>query len=104
MTAEAAPAGPVTPASIPPDARPRLPRGVRLRHDAVREEWMLLAPERIVRANPVAVAILQRCTGERTLAEIVEDLAATFKAEPARIEADVRALLAQLNQSRMVDL
>jgi pyrroloquinoline quinone biosynthesis protein D len=100
----ARPAGTVTPASIPLEARPRLPRGVRLRHDAVRDEWMLLAPERIVRANPVAVAILERCTGKLTLAEIVDDLASAFKAEPARIETDVRALLAQLNQSRMVDL
>ena len=87
-----------------PGAKPRLPRGLRLRHDAVRGEWMLLAPERIVRANPVAVQVLQRCTGEATLEEIVDDLAAVFKAERARIDGDVRALLAQLATSRMVDL
>jgi pyrroloquinoline quinone biosynthesis protein D len=94
----------MTPQDIPGTARPRLPRGVRLKHDAVRGEWMLLAPERFVRANPVAVEILQRCTGEATLDEIVDGLAAVFKAERQRIDADVRALLAQLATSRMVDL
>lgn len=94
----------MTPQEIAPGAKPRLPRGVRLRHDAVRGEWMLLAPERIVRANPVAVQVLQRCTGEATLDEIVDDLASVFKAERARIDGDVRALLAQLATSRMVDL
>lgn len=94
----------MTPQDIPGTARPRLPRGVRLRHDEVRGEWMLLAPERFVRANPVAVQILQRCTGESTLDEIVDGLAAVFKAERQRIETDVRALLAQLATSRMVDL
>lgn len=92
------------PDEIPGGARPRLPRGVRLHHDEVRGEWVLLAPERIVKANAVAVAILQRCTGETALDDIVASLAADYKAEPARIEADVRALLAQLASSRMVDL
>jgi pyrroloquinoline quinone biosynthesis protein D len=94
----------VTPQDIPGDARPRLPRGVRLHHDTVRGEWMLLAPERFVRADAIAVAILQRCTGDASLDEIVTGLAAIYNADRQRIEADVRALLAQLASSRMVDL
>ncbi len=66
------------------DSRPRLPRGVRLRHDDVRGEWLLLAPERVVKANAVAVAVLERCDGARTLDAIVDDLATTYHARTAR--------------------
>ena len=84
-------------------ARPRLPRGVRLRHDGVRNEWHLLAPERVVKANPVAVEILKRCNGVATLDAIVDDLASAFTADRALIDHDVRALLRDLREKRMVD-
>jgi pyrroloquinoline quinone biosynthesis protein D len=89
---------------IADDARPRLPRGVRLREDKVRARWVLLAPERIVKVNPIAVEILRLCDGARTLREIVADLAARFKADPERIAADVRALLASLAEKRMAEI
>jgi pyrroloquinoline quinone biosynthesis protein D len=86
------------------DARPRLPKGVRLRHDEARGEWLLLAPERVVKADAIAVEILKRCTGERTIRDIVDDLAVVYAADRARIAADVRALLAELAAKRMLDL
>ncbi len=89
---------------IADDARPRLPRGVKLREDKVRARWVLLAPERIVKVNAIAVEILKLCDGRRTLAEIVAGLAERFKADPARISADVRALLASLAEKRMAEL
>ena len=89
---------------IADDCRPRLPRGVRLHHDATRGEWTLLAPERVLKADPIAVEILKRCTGEHTLEAIVDDLAATFKSDRARVDTDVRALLGQLAIKRMVEL
>jgi pyrroloquinoline quinone biosynthesis protein D len=89
---------------IPDDARPRLPRGVRLREDKVRERWVLLAPERIVKVNPIAVEILKLCDGSRSLAEIVAGLAGRFNADPARVGADVRTLIASLAEKRMAEL
>ncbi len=86
------------------DAKPRLPKGVRLRHDETRGEWLLLAPERVLKADAIAVEILKRCTGERTIRDIVDDLAATFTADRARIDADLRALLADLAAKRVLDL
>ena len=53
--------------AIAPDARPRLPRGVRLMHNEAQGGWVLLAPERIFKADAIAVEILKRCTGEATL-------------------------------------
>ncbi|MBV9066281.1 MAG: pyrroloquinoline quinone biosynthesis peptide chaperone PqqD [Methylobacteriaceae bacterium] len=91
-------------AAISEASMPRLPRGVRLKYDDTRNEWLLLAPERILKADPIAAEILKRCTGEATLAAIVDDLAASFGAERTRIDADVRALLAGLADKRMVEL
>jgi len=85
-------------------ARPRLPRGVRLSRDQARGGFVLLAPERVVRADPVAAAVLERCDGARTLSEIVDDLCASYRGERGRIEADVRALLANLAAKKMIEL
>ena len=85
-------------------SRPRLPRGVRLKHDDVRNEWLLLAPERVLKTNAIAVEVLKRCTGGQSFDAIVDDLASTFKAERARVEADVRTLLTELATKRLVDL
>jgi pyrroloquinoline quinone biosynthesis protein D len=89
---------------IADDARPRLPRGVRLREDKVRSRWVLLAPERVVKVNPIAVEILKLCDGSRTLGEIVTGLAERFNADPARVGTDVRTLIASLAEKRMADL
>jgi len=85
-------------------SRPRLPRGVRLHEDKLRDRWVLLAPERVVKVNPIAVEILRLCDGSRSLTEIVSDLAARFNADAERVGADVRTLLASLAEKRMVEL
>lgn len=93
--------GPADPAA---GCVPRLPRGVRLHHDKVRGGWTILAPERVIETDPVGAEILKRCDGERTLAAIVDDLAAAFDADRAEIERDVRAFLADLAGKRMLEL
>jgi hypothetical protein len=45
---------------IPTDARPRLPRGVRLVHNEAQGGWVLLAPERVFKADAIAVEIVKR--------------------------------------------
>lgn len=91
-------------AVVDPAARPRLARGVRLREDRTRGGRVLLAPERVLTANATAVEVLKRCDGERTVSAIVDDLAATFSADRARIAAEVEALLAGLAAKRMIEL
>ncbi len=93
-----------TPASIPPASRPRLPRGVRLVHNEAQGGHVLLAPERIFKADPIAAEILKRCTGEATFDAIVEDLARTYSAPRERIEADVTVLLRQLAEKKLLEL
>jgi pyrroloquinoline quinone biosynthesis protein D len=89
---------------IAADTKPKLARGVRLHQDTVRGGWSLLAPERVLTANPVAVEVLKLCDGSRTFAGIVDALSAKFSAERSRIEADAAALLGDLCAKRMVEL
>ncbi len=89
--------------SIDMDARPRLPRGVKLRRDEVRGRWTLLAPERIFEIDDTAAAVLQLCDGERNLAAIVADLAARYNAPDEVIEKDVVAMLGDLEAKRVLE-
>jgi pyrroloquinoline quinone biosynthesis protein D len=91
-------------ADIPPDARPRLPRGVRLVHNEAQGGWVLLAPERVFKADAIAVEIVKRCTGEVTIAAIVDDLATTYSAPRERILMDVTALLRSLADKKLLEL
>jgi pyrroloquinoline quinone biosynthesis protein D len=90
--------------SIAPDARPRLPRGVRLVHNEAQGGWILLAPERVFKANAIAAEIVKRCTGEATLEAIVDDLAKSFNAPRERVHADVTAMLRGLADKKLLEL
>jgi pyrroloquinoline quinone biosynthesis protein D len=90
--------------AIPTDARPRLPRGVRLVHNEAQGGWVLLAPERIFKADAIAVEIIKRCTGEATFSAIIDDLARTYSAPREKILADVTALLRGLADKRLLEL
>ncbi len=84
-------------------SRPRLPRGVKLRHDDVRGRWTLLAPERIFEVDATAAAVLQLCDGQRNLAAIVAELAERYNAPPTVIEKDVVAMLGDLKAKRVLE-
>ena len=89
---------------ISDSARPRLPRGVRLTHSEAHGGWVLLAPERVFKADNITVEILKRCTGEATLSAIVDDLAKAFAAPRERIHADVVQLLGGLADKRLLEV
>ena len=90
--------------AIPLDARPRLPRGVRLVHNEAHGGWVLLAPERLFKADAIAAEILKRCTGDATVGSVVDDLASTYSAPRERILADVSALLQGLADKKLLEL
>jgi pyrroloquinoline quinone biosynthesis protein D len=85
------------------DARPRLKRGTRLVYNEAQGGWVLLAPERLFKTDAIGVDILKRCTGESTLAAIVDDLATTYSAPRERIESDVNALLDALAEKQLME-
>jgi pyrroloquinoline quinone biosynthesis protein D len=82
----------------------RLPSGVRLKKDEVRDRFVLLAPERAVVVDPIAVAILNEIDGVKTFDAIIKSLAAKFAADPQVITSDVRNFILDLSNRRMVEL
>jgi pyrroloquinoline quinone biosynthesis protein D len=89
---------------IAPDAKPKLPRGVRLTHNEAQGGWVLLAPERVFKADAVAAEIVKRCTGEATVNEIVDDLAKAFNAPRERITMDVSAMIGGLVDKKLIEV
>ena len=75
---------------------PRFRPGVKFRFDPVREAWVVLAPEKLILPDEVAVEVLKRIDGERSVEGIVDSLVEAFQAPREVIDRDVRALLADL--------
>ncbi|MCF5930717.1 pyrroloquinoline quinone biosynthesis peptide chaperone PqqD, partial [Xanthomonas perforans] len=78
--------------------------GVRLLHNRARDQWVLLARERMVELDDIALVVAQRYDGTRSLAQIAQELAAEFDADAAQIEADVIELTDTLHQKRLLRL
>jgi pyrroloquinoline quinone biosynthesis protein D len=95
---------PATAPSITPNARPRLPRGVRLVHNEAQGGWVLLAPERVFKADPIAAEVVKRCAGEACFETIVDDLAKSFGVPSERVLADVTAPLLGLVDKKLLEL
>ena len=84
------------------DAVPALARGVRLRFDKARDAWVLLAPEKVLMPDQIAIEILKRCDGKAKVGDIVADLALTFSADRDQVAGDVRAFLQDLADKGML--
>ncbi len=77
-------------------SRPVLPRHAKLRFDETRQLWVILAPERVLVPDETAVEVLQLCDGARSVADVVDVLAAKYVADRTAIATDVIAMLADL--------
>lgn len=82
----------------------RLPRGVRMRHDAARGGWVLLAPERIFQLDAIAHAVMSHVDGRQSVSQIVDTLTADYNAERSRIRHDVLALFHALIDRRVLEV
>ena len=80
-------------------ARPRLARHVRLTFCRTRQRHILLLPETVVVLNRSGADILERCDGQRTVAEIVAELGARYATVP---DDEVRRFLTRLAARRCV--
>jgi pyrroloquinoline quinone biosynthesis protein D len=77
-------------------SRPKLPRHARLRFDETRQVWVLLAPERVLAPDEIAVEVLQLCDGIRSVADMADQLAVKYAAPREAIASDVVAMLQDL--------
>lgn len=81
--------------SVTEASRPVLPRHAQLKFDKTRERWVILAPERVLAPDDIAVEILQLCDG-RDVGQMIDQLATKYVAEREAIGADVIAMLQDL--------
>ncbi|KZD21052.1 pyrroloquinoline quinone biosynthesis peptide chaperone PqqD [Tardiphaga robiniae] len=82
--------------SVSEASKPILPRHARLKFDETRQRWVILAPERVLAPDDIAVEILQLCDGERNVADIIDLLVAKYAAPRDDIGTDVVAMLQDL--------
>jgi pyrroloquinoline quinone biosynthesis protein D len=82
--------------SVSETSRPVLPRHARLKFDATRQRWVILAPERVLAPDEIAVEVLQLCDGVRSVEQMIDLLALKYTAERDAIGADVIDMLQDL--------
>src|SRR5882724_2228799 len=82
--------------SVSETSRPKLPRHARLKFDETRQVWVILAPERVLAPDEIAVEVLQLCDGLRSVADMIDQLATKYAAERDAIATDVIAMLQDL--------
>jgi pyrroloquinoline quinone biosynthesis protein D len=87
---------------ITPASRPVLPAHIKLRHDAGRGRWHVLAPERVFEPDPIAIEILKRCDGAASVEEIATELAKDYNAPLQEILADTISMLQELSDKGVV--
>jgi len=78
------------------ESKPQMPPYLKLRHDTGRGRWVLLAPERILTPDQIAVEVLQLCDGKRTVEDIAAQMAKEYSAPVDVIAKDVVELLQDL--------
>jgi len=83
--------------SISESSRPVLPRHTRLKYDETRQVWVLLAPERVLAPDEIAVEVLQLCDGARSVGDVADQLATKYAARREAILTDVIAMLQDLS-------
>jgi pyrroloquinoline quinone biosynthesis protein D len=82
--------------SVSEASRPVLPRHARLKFDETRQVWVILAPERVLAPDEIAVEVLQLCDGVRSVEAMIDLLAEKYAADRAAISTDVIAMLQDL--------
>ena len=87
---------------FPLSSRPAVAHGMRLQYEPAQECHVLLYPEGMVKLNGSAGAIMSRCDGVRSIADIIADLERSY--ETTGLGADVQAFLAHAVQQHWLEL
>ncbi|EFO33002.1 bifunctional coenzyme PQQ synthesis protein C/D [Roseibium sp. TrichSKD4] len=84
------------------DSAPYLPSHVRLMFDKTRQQWAVLAPEKVMWPDDISVEILRKCDGTATTRQIASDLAEEYQAPEAEVYADVLEFLQEWSDRLLV--
>ena len=74
---------------MPPSVTLQFDYGVRLKHDKVRERYVVLGPEILIELNQTGTAIMSEIDGQSTITDIISRLAVRFEVNPNDITQDV---------------
>ncbi|MGB6606122.1 MAG: pyrroloquinoline quinone biosynthesis peptide chaperone PqqD [Steroidobacteraceae bacterium] len=88
--------------AVRPGAKPAIAHGLRLQWEPAQSAHVLLYPEGMVQLNESAGAILSRCDGVRTVADIVADLERTYSM--SGLTEDVNAFVELAVERRWLEL
>ena len=84
------------------EQHPTLATGVRLQTDPSTGRAVLLYPEGILELNETARAIVTRCDGLTTVAQMVAALAAEYEISESELQSDIDACLEDLQQQQLI--
>lgn len=82
--------------------KPVVGRGFRLQWEPAQDAHVLLYPEGMVKLNSSAAAIMSRCDGVRTVADIVTDIERSYGV--TGLAADVRAFVAMAREKSWLEM
>jgi pyrroloquinoline quinone biosynthesis protein D len=85
-------------------SRAQISKKARLREDKVGGRWMLIYPEGGLQLNDTGRQVLQRCSGTKTVSQIIEELGALYQQPPSVIEPEVLEFLNALFVRRLITL
>lgn len=88
--------------AVSESARPVVGRGFRLQWEPAQEAHVLLYPEGMVKLNSSAAAIMTRCDGVRTVADIVADLEQSYGM--TGLSAEVTAFVAMAREKSWLEM
>ena len=88
---------------ITDDVLPKFPKHVKFRYNKPRNEWVILAPERLVKLDDIAVEILKLVDGEKSVRIISKELSKKFSAPEDVILKDVKEMLQDLSDKGFIE-
>lgn len=84
------------------DKKPALAIGSKIHFDKNRQQWMILAPERMISLDNISKEIIELCVGDFSIEMIVDKLASKFDAPPSLIQKDVLVFLEALCEKGII--
>jgi len=88
--------------NIDPQHVPSIANGYRLQFEEAQNTWVLLYPEGMVKLNPSASEILQRCDGKACITDIIETLEKAF--ETSGLSEDINSFLVIAREQHWITL
>ncbi|HUC18703.1 MAG TPA: pyrroloquinoline quinone biosynthesis peptide chaperone PqqD [Acetobacteraceae bacterium] len=83
-------------------SRPGLSPHTRMKNDAARGGWVLLAPERVLMLDAIAAEILALCDGTAEIGAIADELARRHAAPREEVLDDIIEMLQGLRDKGLV--